>query len=550
MSGTGEELQTVELKPRIQVIGVGGAGGNAVNNMITAGLNGVTFVAANTDAQALKSSKADIKIQLGAKVTEGLGAGSRPELGKAAAEESFEAIKAQVAGSHMAFVTAGMGGGTGTGAAPVVARAAKEAGAFTVGVVSKPFEFEGARRMAVAEAGIAELEACVDTLIVIPNENLLRIADETTLMTDAFALADNVLRGGISCITDLMVNEGLINLDFADIRIVMGQGRKAIMGTGQASGPDRGTRAAEMAISNPLLDDVSLEQARGLLISITGSRELTLKDVESAVMRIRQGGVANDAVIIVGATFDDTLGEDLRVSLVATGDGNDGSRDRATQPHSSNIIREDRIEPHFGLPSQEERQEPSHQDKVSTQPTSQVHKPAVQLSDLHTSRRSQVQQAELTFNPEDVIEASAAIKENPIHSPVRTPLAADLKRTQSASLAERTGLFKRSIHHLKAEHNIAKAKTTSDSPDADSLNARPNQQTSVAKKTQAESEMILDENDPVSTISSMINDTMTSPWLGPELTPFSHDQESDELDDEEVIELPAFLRRSLPPIED
>jgi cell division protein FtsZ len=307
-----------ELKPRITVFGVGGAGGNAVNNMINSGLEGVDFVVANTDAQALALSKSQRIIQLGVSVTEGLGAGSHPEVGRAAAEESFDEINDHLNGSHMVFITAGMGGGTGTGAAPVIARAAREQGILTVGVVTKPFQFEGHRRTRLAEDGIDELHRHVDTLIVIPNQNLFRVANEKTTFADAFKMADQVLYSGVGCITDLMVKEGLINLDFADVRAVMRGMGKAMMGTGEASGEDRARHAAEAAIANPLLDDVSMQGARGLLISITGGPDLTLYEVDEAASRIREE-VDSDANIILGATFDNNLEGQIRVSVVATG---------------------------------------------------------------------------------------------------------------------------------------------------------------------------------------------------------------------------------------
>jgi cell division protein FtsZ len=307
-----------ELRPRITVFGVGGAGGNAVNNMIECGLVGVDFVVANTDAQALTLSKAERLVQMGVQVTEGLGAGSQPEVGRAAAEEVIDEIRDHLSGAHMAFITAGMGGGTGTGAAPVVARAAREIGILTVGVVTKPFHFEGQRRMRIAETGIEELQACVDTLIVIPNQNLFRVANERTTFADAFAMADQVLFSGVACITDLMVKEGLINLDFADVRAIMREMGKAMMGTGEASGEKRALQAAEAAIANPLLDDVSMKGARGLLISISGGNDLTLYEVDEAATRIREE-VDSDANIILGATFDDTLEGRVRVSVVATG---------------------------------------------------------------------------------------------------------------------------------------------------------------------------------------------------------------------------------------
>ncbi|MET0923247.1 MAG: cell division protein FtsZ [Xanthobacteraceae bacterium] len=307
-----------ELKPRITVFGTGGAGGNAVNNMIASGLQGVDFVVANTDAQALTMSKAERIIQMGVQVTEGLGAGSQPEVGRAAAEEVIDEIRDHLQGAHMVFVTAGMGGGTGTGAAPVVARLAKEAGILTVGVVTKPFHFEGVRRMRVAENGIAELHKVVDTLLIIPNQNLFRVANEKTTFADAFAMADQVLYSGVACITDLMVKEGLINLDFADVRAVMREMGKAMMGTGEASGEKRALSAAEAAIANPLIDDASMKGAKGLLISITGGKDLTLYEVDEAATRIREE-VDQDANIIVGATFDESLEGLIRVSVVATG---------------------------------------------------------------------------------------------------------------------------------------------------------------------------------------------------------------------------------------
>ena len=325
-----------ELKPRITVFGVGGAGGNAVNNMISSGLDGVDFVCANTDAQALALSKAQRIIQLGVSVTEGLGAGSHPEVGRAAAEESFDEINDHLSGSHMVFITAGMGGGTGTGAAPVIARAAREQGILTVGVVTKPFTFEGNRRARLAEDGIDELHRHVDTLIVIPNQNLFRVANEKTTFADAFKMADQVLYSGVGCITDLMVKEGLINLDFADVRAVMRGMGKAMMGTGEASGEDRARHAAEAAIANPLLDDVSMHGARGLLISITGGPDLTLYEVDEAASRIREE-VDADANIILGATFDNNLEGRIRVSVVAT--GTDATMVQALDPVKPNAAR-------------------------------------------------------------------------------------------------------------------------------------------------------------------------------------------------------------------
>ena len=310
--------QMTELKPRIVVVGVGGAGGNAVNNMIASGLDGVDFVVANTDAQALLASKADRTIQLGANITQGLGCGARPDIGRAAAEEAIDHVVDHLAGTHMAFIAAGMGGGTGTGAAPVIAEALRQQGILTVGVVTKPFQFEGGNRMRIAEQGIEELQGYVDTLIVIPNQNLFRIANEKTTFADAFSMADNVLHAGVRGVTDLMVLPGLINLDFADVKTVMGEMGKAMMGTGESEGERRAIEAAEAAISNPLLDDVSMRGARGVLINITGGMDLTLYEVDEAANRIREE-VEADANIIVGSALDDSLNGRMRVSLVATG---------------------------------------------------------------------------------------------------------------------------------------------------------------------------------------------------------------------------------------
>jgi cell division protein FtsZ len=309
---------STELKPRITVFGVGGAGGNAVNNMIESNLEGVEFVVANTDAQAILQSSAERRIQMGTSLTQGLGAGSHPQVGAGAAEEALPEIMDHLAGSHMVFITAGMGGGTGTGAAPVIARVAKEQGILTVGVVTKPFHFEGQRRMLTAERGIEQLTKHVDTLIVIPNQNLFRVANEKTTFAAAFAMADQVLYSGVASITELMTKDGLINLDFADVRAIMSEMGKAMMGTGEASGEKRAIEAAEAAISNPLLDDVSMRGARGLLISISGGPDLTLYEVDEAATRIREE-VDPEANIILGATFDEKLEGTMRVSVVATG---------------------------------------------------------------------------------------------------------------------------------------------------------------------------------------------------------------------------------------
>ena len=326
-----------ELKPRITVFGIGGAGGNAVDNMIDKSLEGVEFVVANTDAQALQQSGAPAKIQLGVKATEGLGAGARAAVGATAAEESIEQIVDHLAGTHMCFITAGMGGGTGTGAAPIIAQAARELGVLTVGVVTKPFQFEGSKRMRQAEEGIEALQQVVDTLIIIPNQNLFRVANEKTTFTDAFSMADDVLYQGVKGVTDLMVRPGLINLDFADVRAVMDEMGKAMMGTGEATGEDRAVQAADKAVSNPLLDEISLRGAKGVLINITGGVDLTLFELDEAANRIREE-VDPDANIIVGSTLDTTLEGVMRVSVVATGIDAGQARSFRTPPVRAEVV--------------------------------------------------------------------------------------------------------------------------------------------------------------------------------------------------------------------
>ena len=338
-----------ELRPRITVFGVGGAGGNAVNNMIEKQLEGVEFVVANTDAQALQQSNAEARVQLGVKVTEGLGAGAKATIGAAAAEESIEQIVDHLAGAHMCFITAGMGGGTGTGAAPIIAQAARELGVLTVGVVTKPFQFEGSKRMRQAEDGVEALQKVVDTLIIIPNQNLFRLANEKTTFTDAFSMADDVLYQGVKGVTDLMVRPGLINLDFADVRAVMDEMGKAMMGTGEADGEDRAIQAAEKAIANPLLDEISLRGAKGVLINITGGTDLTLFELDEAANRIREE-VDADANIIVGSTLDDAMQGQMRVSVVATG------IDASGVQHDIPVPRRSLAEPLKQVPAAEEQQ--------------------------------------------------------------------------------------------------------------------------------------------------------------------------------------------------
>jgi cell division protein FtsZ len=345
-----------ELRPRISVIGVGGAGGNAIANMINSDVQGVDFIVANTDAQALNSSQADQRIQLGLKITQGLGAGSRPEIGKAAAEEALAEIERALDGAHMCFIAAGMGGGTGTGAAPVIAKAARDRGILTVGVVTKPFSFEGSRRSRSAESGIAELQQHVDTLIVIPNQNLFRIANPNTTFREAFQMADEVLQQGVRGITDLMVMPGLINLDFADVRSVMGEMGKAMMGTGEATGDNRAIEAAEQAIANPLLDGVSMQGAKGVIISITGGEDMRLMEVDEAANHIREL-VDPDANIIWGSAFNDDLEGKIRVSVVATGIDAEAVGQTPAQPAKV-----------FAFPGSARKSEPPKEDAAPAAP--------------------------------------------------------------------------------------------------------------------------------------------------------------------------------------
>lgn len=360
-----------DLKPRITVFGVGGAGGNAVDNMIDKALDGVEFVVANTDAQALQQAKAPSKIQMGVKVTEGLGAGAKSTVGAAAAEESIEQIVDHLAGAHMCFITAGMGGGTGTGAAPIIAQAARELGVLTVGVVTKPFQFEGIKRMRQAEEGVEALQKVVDTLIIIPNQNLFRLANENTTFTEAFSLADDVLYQGVKGVTDLMVRPGLINLDFADVRAVMDEMGKAMMGTGEASGEDRAVEAADKAVSNPLLDEISLRGAKGVLINITGGDDLTLFELDEAANRIREE-VDPDANIIVGSTLDTTLGGSMRVSVVATGiDANQANMAPPMETRKADVVAapveptgfEDVAEPELSFSQPQQSAEAARQER-------------------------------------------------------------------------------------------------------------------------------------------------------------------------------------------
>jgi len=396
-----------ELKPRITVFGVGGAGGNAVNNMIEKNLEGVDFVVANTDAQALSQSNAEHRVQLGVKVTEGLGAGAKATIGAAAAEESIEQIVDHLAGAHMCFITAGMGGGTGTGAAPIIAQAARELGVLTVGVVTKPFQFEGAKRMRQAEDGVDSLQKMVDTLIIIPNQNLFRLANEKTTFTEAFSMADDVLYQGVKGVTDLMVRPGLINLDFADVRAVMDEMGKAMMGTGEDAGEDRAIQAAEKAIANPLLDEISLKGAKGVLINITGGHDLTLFELDEAANRIREE-VDADANIIVGSTLDTSMEGTMRVSVVATG------IDATDMSHDIPVPRRSLAEPL--KPAEVQEEAPVEQEAPAQVAASTVEEQPSMFNDLDAQRAAAEDQMEDIFD-----EAPAAETQDDLPPPAYTP---------------------------------------------------------------------------------------------------------------------------------
>ncbi|RRH77354.1 cell division protein FtsZ [Falsigemmobacter faecalis] len=409
-----------ELKPRITVFGVGGAGGNAVNNMIEQQLEGVEFVVANTDAQALAQSRASHRVQLGARVTEGLGAGAKPQIGAAAAEESIEQIVDHLAGVHMCFITAGMGGGTGTGAAPIIAQAARELGVLTVGVVTKPFAFEGAKRMRQADDGVEALQKVVDTLIIIPNQNLFRLANEKTTFTEAFAMADDVLYQGVKGVTDLMVRPGLINLDFADVRSVMDEMGKAMMGAGEAEGQNRAIEAAEKAIANPLLDEISLNGAKGVLINITGGYDLTLFELDEAAGLIREK-VDPDANIIVGSTMDPSMEGRIRVSVVATGIDAAARQVEAAARHAAAAA----PAPQQAAPAPMQHQPaPAPQQRAAFQPgyqpAAQHHQPAAPVQQP-APQQSWQQPAAPSHQPQDSYERQAYEAPAQHHQPAAEP---------------------------------------------------------------------------------------------------------------------------------
>lgn len=500
----------IELKPRITVVGVGGAGGNAVNNMIRAKLEGVEFVVANTDAQALTQSLVPVerRIQLGLSVTQGLGAGSKPDVGRSSAEESLDEVIQNLQGSNMVFITGGMGGGTGTGAAPVIARAARESGILTVGVVTKPFHFEGTHRTRTAEKGIEELQQYVDTLIIIPNQNLFRIANERTTFADAFKMADDVLYSGVRGVTDLMMMPGLINLDFADIRAVMAEMGKAMMGTGEAQGERRALDAAEAAISNPLLDDVSMSGARGVLINITGGFDMTLYEVDEAANRIRDE-VDPEANIIFGSTFDEKLNGTIRVSVVATGIGEVKSQAMTTTSTAST---------------------PSVATASPEQPA---------MANHFASRDFGFASTAFTPKPQPVVDVSKSGEENTQEVPTENEKAASSVEHELPEATNRT-LIDEIVEELKedarAVHNTALSETgrenvTPAAATVNNLKASPQEPQVERKKTASLFERFTGVSRKSAPVDQKSNVSMIST------------SESSSDVDTDVLEIPAFLRR-------
>ncbi len=532
-----------EMKPRIIVLGIGGAGGNAVNNMVTAGLEGVEFVVTNTDAQALTDSKADRRIQIGSKLTEGLGAGSNPEIGRQAAEETMAEIVDVLQGSHMIFVTAGMGGGTGTGAAPVIARAARELGILTIGVVTKPFDFEGRRRMESAITGIEELAEEVDTLIIIPNQNLFRIANAQTTFAEAFAMADEVLHSGVAGITDLMVKHGLINLDFADVRTVMNEMGKAMMGTGEAQGENRAVQSAEMAIANPLLDDVSMQGASGVLISISGGEDMTLYEVDEAANRIKQE-VDDEANIIIGSTFDDKLSGVIRVSVVATGIGKSARcADAPTQLREVTPVNADAVRPEIKIPEFEDGEAAMEEPEEVAMPADalpgflqpkQMQPPRRELS---RRSRSFLERVLGRKNPEEVNEADNLDAETASH----TVQSAEAKNQHKPKDDMPPSEVMAILDALDADTTIsAMPVPVADAEPAEIDDLEPVPQTARGESAEPLSETPLDFQEPV--IDAPEPPSIEAPEPAQTRMQTAANDAVSSLDSE-ALDIPAFLRR-------
>ncbi|MDC0625500.1 cell division protein FtsZ [Alphaproteobacteria bacterium] len=547
------------LHPKITVLGVGGSGGNAVNNMINANLEGVDFLIANTDAQALKISECPNKIQLGLNSTRGLGAGMRPDIGKQAAEEAIQEITEKLDGSHMLFVAAGMGGGTGTGAAPVIAKLARERGILTVGVVTKPFHFEGSQRMKLAEKGIEELQQYVDTLLTIPNQNLFRIANEKTTFSDAFKMADDVLYAGVRGVTDLMVQPGMINLDFSDIKTVMSEMGKAMMGTGEASGEGRAVAAAEAAIANPLIDDVSLKGARGLIINITGGKDITLYEVDEAANRIKQE-VDEEANIIYGTTCDDRLDGLVRVSLVATGiDSNLGinaqpldtfapiniNNDvyKSAQISEANELDETVLKNEFtdqGLIEEDKLDRPEvTSSELNTILSETSHE--MQKDDLISESNAQISESEEKAD-ENVEDKEDFLLSNSNIDNIEEEVFSDNLETETESKIT-------SVHSEDhSEEQVEEELLVKEEPSVRRLSLFDNISTNESEKSpdqEVKREPVISENNLIEESSENLDKDVSSENIEPEFNASTNelDEEFNQETEEELLDIPTFLRR-------
>ena len=547
------------LHPKITVLGVGGSGGNAVNNMINANLEGVDFLIANTDAQALQISGCPNKIQLGLNSTRGLGAGMRPDIGKQAAEEAIQEITEKLDGSHMLFVAAGMGGGTGTGAAPVIAKLARERGILTVGVVTKPFHFEGSQRMKLAEKGIEELQQYVDTLLTIPNQNLFRIANEKTTFSDAFKMADDVLYAGVRGVTDLMVQPGMINLDFSDIKTVMSEMGKAMMGTGEASGEGRAVAAAEAAIANPLIDDVSLKGARGLIINITGGKDITLYEVDEAANRIKQE-VDEEANIIYGTTCDDRLDGLVRVSIVATGiDSNLGINAKpletfapininndvykSTQISEANDLGETVLENEFtdqGLIEEDKLDQPevtsSELNTILSETSDEMQKDDLIIQSNVQISESEEKEDENLEDKEEVLLSNSNIDD------IDEEVSSDYLETETES--EITSV--NSEDH--SEEQVEEELLVKEEPSVRRLSLFDNISTNESEKyldQEVKTEPVISENNLIEESSENLDKDVSIENIEPEFNASTDelDEEFNQETEEELLDIPTFLRR-------
>ncbi|MDC3270588.1 cell division protein FtsZ [Alphaproteobacteria bacterium] len=543
------------LHPKITVLGVGGSGGNAVNNMINANLEGVDFLIANTDAQALQISECPNKIQLGLNSTRGLGAGMRPDIGKQAAEETIQEIAEKLDGSHMLFVAAGMGGGTGTGAAPVIAKLARERGILTVGVVTKPFHFEGSQRMKLAEKGIEELQQYVDTLLTIPNQNLFRIANEKTTFSDAFKMADDVLYAGVRGVTDLMVQPGMINLDFSDIKTVMSEMGKAMMGTGEASGEGRAVAAAEAAIANPLIDDVSLKGARGLIINITGGKDITLYEVDEAANRIKQE-VDEEANIIYGTTCDDRLDGLVRVSIVATGiDSNIGINAKPLETfapininndvYKSNQISEANDLDETALENEFTDQGLIEEDKLDQSEVSSSELNTIlsetsdemQKDDLISESNTQMSESEEKAD-ENVEDKEEVLLSNSNIDNIEEEVSSDNLETETES----------EITSVHSEEQVEEELLVKEEPSVRRLSLFDNISTDESEKSldqEVKTEPVISENNLIQESSENLDKDVSSENIEPEFNASTDelDEEFNQETEEELLDIPTFLRR-------